>query len=492
MDQQGEAQGSPGRQRFSGLARHLETVAVLLFYVCVTIVRHVRGHFDPAALVLLSVILPVYLLVLLGPRRGAAATPLHLGVCGVLVTLTLADLFVRDPVRYAVNQSRTIALLAAALAGCLCVAAWWAKREVLRRVFVLLAVAAFTTFLSAELLRSPHPLIDVHPICTEATSALLDGKNPYSLVYTDVYAPAGWEGYGYQMRFIYLPGMLLEYALPSALGVDFRWANLAGMAGGFLLFAWLIANRGGATRLDRQVVTAGAMSLIFWLHGGQAFSLEQGWAEPILLLCVCVALWWWHRSAWIAGIALVLALSAKQTAWFCMPFLSVLAARERRWRMPAAVAVGVGAIVLPFFLWSPGAFIDNVVLDLLAKAPRADSLSWAAVCIRVAPELFGLVAAVGPILYAVALVCLWRRLRKADRAERTLETAKWMAFGLAGLFLFLKQSFFNYYYLVWGLLAFHALLSARCEAAAPPLVGPPFAGPHARQNPATHSSARCC
>ena len=63
--------------------------------------------------------------------------------------------------------------------------------------------------------------------------------------------------------------------------------------------------------------------------------------------------------------------------------------------------------------------------------------------------------------YAAAFGCLAWRLRRLRGDAAVAEAAKWMALGLLGFFLFLKVSFFNYYYVVAGLLACYALLARR-------------------------------
>ncbi len=71
----------------------------------------------------------------------------------------------------------------------------------------------------------------------------------------------------------------------------------------------------------------------------------------------------------LAGIAVGLALASKQTAWPLLPFyLAYLwfhAPPGRRWqtalRQIAPTVVTASVIILPFLLWSPGAFLDDVV-----------------------------------------------------------------------------------------------------------------------------------
>jgi hypothetical protein len=141
------------------------------------------------------------------------------------------------------------------------------------------------------------------------------------------------------------------------------------------------------------------------------------------------------------------------------PFLALSALRERRWRPIAACgAVGL-AFAVPFLVWDARAFVDNCLMDLLRKPAREDGLSWAAFSLRHGRLAFALIGALSYACYFGALAVLAGALRKSERRD-SISLAWWTAaLGLFGFFLFLKQSFYNYYYLVAGLLAFYPLLA---------------------------------
>jgi len=322
-------------------------------------------------------------------------------------------------------------------------------------------------------------------------------QNPYGREYSNVYEGTQIESPDYKMLFNYLPGLILHYVPGTVFGGDIRWTNLVGIACGLLLFAvcarsqkdeprggphpsqglayscWRrcaerdsFAGRGTAAVAVRQhPVTRAAAVVLFWYHGGQVLVVEQAWPEAWLLVYVGLALWTWRRSTLVPAVALVLALTLKQTAWFCAPFFLALAVKERRWGLIAAVAAGVTAIVLPFLLWNPGAFVQNVVVHFFEIAPRTNALSWSAACLRDAPALFPYAYRLSYVVYAAALACLVLRLRHLRGRDAVLETHVWMTVGLLALFLFLKQSFFNYYYVVGGLLAFTFCLAGRSREA---------------------------
>lgn len=101
------------------------------------------------------------------------------------------------------------------------------------------------------------------------------------------------------------------------------------------------------------------------------------------------------------------------------------------------------------------------------KTPFSISQRWGALCLLHAPSLFRWVTGLSLLTYGIALICLLRRLMRPADEDPVLETTKWMALGLAGFFLFLKQSFFNYYYVIGGLLAFYPSLAARHDPRGP-------------------------
>lgn len=443
--------------RRDGNSEHLATLLLVLEFLLVLSVWRCRGWFGPRSLTFLTATFLWCWAVFWMHRPGtlpAASWLVLAGGCLCAVVL-VADLALFDPLLHPVSAPGVVPAVLPVVGAGLLAAGWWQGRCRVGRAALAGGVVCFGLLLAGHLLRTPEPLMDVWSITTEAARALLDGRNPYRLLYTDIYQQAGLPGYGYEMRFIYLPGHLLHAALPAAFGLDVRWVNLLALAAGLALFAGVAARGHGRGGGPVARLTAGVAVLIFWFHGGQPYLLEQCWPEAMLLLYLCLVLWAWRRSAAAAGLALVLALTLKQTAWLCVPFLGALAVAERRWRSMAAVAAGVAVVVAPFFLWDPAAFFHNVVVDLLEKPPRPDALSWAAVALRYFPSAFRPVTALSFVAYAAALAMLVFRLRTRPREEWPAATHRWMTLGLFGLFLFLKQAFFNYYFLVAGLLAFY-------------------------------------
>lgn len=412
-----------------------------------------RGGYNVPCLVVLTLLAvgwTVYaILGSTGLRFSTADGAIALFAC----LLVVLDLLLQDPTYYSTRGSRLTPLIPAlASLGCLS-AGWLARRPPRRYILLCVAVLLYGGFLGTELLRSPNPIIDVWSISTQATDTLLSGHNPYVPVYSDIYKEHGLPGYGYVMRYIYLPGLLMHLALPRVMGLDVRWMYVLAATLSFGLCAVEIRRRRSTPRHGRPFLIAGTAAIVFWYFGGQVFLIEQSWPEVLILFYAVLALWAWRRSAWVTGAALVLMLSLKQTSWFLVPFLLVPAVRQRRWRLIAGVAAASAVPIIVFLAWNPGAFLSCTIFDLLRKAPRPDSLSWSAVTLRHAPGLLAGVTALSFATYAAALGTLIYRSVRGGGRPLLDETLLWTVLGLFGFFLFLKQSFFNYYYLVAGLLA---------------------------------------
>ena len=441
------------------------SLVLVLLYALTTALRHSMGFYTPEALTGVSMVLAAWVL-LLGdtrPRAGKGWVAVVLAL--VFVAAVLHDFFTADRLMYFVSKQRKrYRLVAAVSVGALLLDWILAKARRRRRFPTPLQAAAvllYCVYMGSQILRSPYPMIDVWTLNTEAAWAAAHGENVYGRTYTDIYEKHGQEGFGYPIRYCYLPGLALHYAPAALLRADIRWVNLAAMALGLLLFSHCVGKtlRAPPDGLRPSGWAAAGATLMFWYWTCQTFMLEQSWPEPILLLYLCAAFWLWRRSTFWTGVALVLALTLKQTAWFCAPFLLALAVKEKRWGLIGGVALGVCAVIGPYFFRDPSAFVHDVILDLLRKPPRPESLSWSAVCLRYCPSLFAWVYPLSYVAYAAAFWAFLRRLRRMEGHEAVLETLKWTALGLLAFFLFLKQSFFNYYYVVLGLLAFYVCLA---------------------------------
>ena len=161
----------------------------------------------------------------------------------------------------------------------------------------------------------------------------------------------------------------------------------------------------------------------------------------------------------VAVLAFAFALACKQHVLLLVPLAACWPAFG--WRRTGASVLLAGAVTLPWFLADPRAFLDDALTFNLDLTPRADSLSLFTSATRVGLHpSFALVALLTVAAVAGAVLLLPR-------------TATGFALG-AALVQFVfdhlnKQSFFNHWWLVSGLLLLAVATAEhdrRAEAAA--------------------------
>lgn len=266
------------------------------------------------------------------------------------------------------------------------------------------------------LLSTPAPGIDVWLFQYKGADALLHGKNPYELVFPNIYGHDRFYGPGMLVGgkvvvYPYTPLVALLDAL-SLLAGDVRWFLLLSVAAA----AWCIR------RLGSEVA---ALFVLF--HPMTFFVVSTAWTEPLTLAA------WAALLAFPGGVLAGVLLSTKQyTPLFLLPW------KPRRHSL-VGLAVAA-AIALPFFLWNPHEFWRDVVVAQFLQPFRPDALSLLAGFARWTGRQ--LPSALG---FAAAAAVLWfgRRRPVAQQA--------------AAAFLFLllgsKQAFCNYYWLASGMFA---------------------------------------
>ena len=218
-------------------------------------------------------------------------------------------------------------------------------------------------------------------IQTEATiEFLLQGRNPYVENYLST-PMAEWGINEFRTalyHYPYLPWTFL-FSAPfwllskAAIGwYDQRFVYL-------LLFALMLLLLPGLTR-GRQAKLL--LVMLIGLNPIMGSDMIYGQNDSFVLAWLVLSLWLWFRwqraggRGWLWASAAVfgLACASKPTAWFLAPFyLLLIAAGDPAdlWRKPLAwggrawraawpaLAVAV-LIIAPFFIWDPGAMIDDV------------------------------------------------------------------------------------------------------------------------------------
>lgn len=298
----------------------------------------------------------------------------------------------------------------------------------------------------------PFPLIDVFTVITEATTALLEGRNPYSIQYFDIYGGKGItpSGFGYP------PGIFPWTASGMLFFGDVRGGNLLALLGMGLIFIVGLSHQPWSVRL--------CLATFCLLSGPSLFVSEQGWVDPMLAVLILVTLLFAHLEKY--------ALASFFGGWLCVTkqygfiaFLFVLLMILNQRDLKTALRFLLLAILtgilfqVPFLLNEPAKYFHSVFVVLWNSPTRPDSyslfsmaswLSWPA---EVFPLFGGIV-----VLFLTGLI--W--IKKTT--EPTLVAG---AISLAYLWIFLtnRVSFCNYYFLV-----FLTLLSSLFFAARPAVV----------------------
>lgn len=308
---------------------------------------------------------------------------------------------------------------------------------------------AFPIFLLAHavvavlFLRLTPITIDVQVFLHDGAQALLQGRNPYSMTFPNIYQSPYTElfyGPGVVVDgriiygFPYLPVTLL-LSIPGYLLGDVRYSQLIAM-----LVTALVLRRLATDQIGRSLAVLGVVA------PSAVLILSGSWTEPtVVALLACLVLALERKRYALVAILLGLFLVSKQYVVVALPLVWII----REWLTRRVILIGVGlgaALTLPFFLVDPAAFWKAIVSYQLIQPFRADSLSLLVSSVNAfgwpPPWTYGLLPFLGGGLTAIVL---------AIRAPRT-PAAFAAAAGLTLLVTILlsKQAFMNYYFLVSG------------------------------------------
>jgi hypothetical protein len=284
-------------------------------------------------------------------------SPVRLGpeVVGALGLGTAAVTLVVPVFTYADAPARTWILVGHAVGVVLVAAVLLATAPHATRVgpAVAMGLVALThAALTALAIRhSPAPRIDVWVVLQQAADALARGENLYGRPWVD--SP------GVDDAFTYLPWTAVLLAPGRLLAGDVRWAMLGWSLLG-IIGIWRLA---GSARW-----VAAAAAMLVYLAPGTLTQVDQAWTEPLLLTLL---IWWavllQQGHLWWAVLPLALACASKQHLVLVLPVLFA-------WRGfgPArCVATGglAAALMLPWFVTNPGAFVHDTVTLLVDFHP---------------------------------------------------------------------------------------------------------------------------
>jgi hypothetical protein len=316
------------------------------------------------------------------------------------------------------------------------------------------AVLAINLALGVWIIKaSPDPWIDVVTVHKAAIEALMKREDPYRISFENIYGddaknfynPAAIAGRRIAFGYPYPPVSLL-FAVPGQVLLgDFRYSQLVAL----IACAWLIGISG------RGIVPKLAASLLLTTPRG-LFVLEQGWTEPIALLLLAATVVTMQRrpimGAWIGGLLIF----AKQYLFLAGPsFLRYVLGHRPRHILPilAFSALAPAAATLPFALWHPNSFMNNVIW-LQTKEPfRTDSLSYLSWAARQGLGHGSFWWAVGAACIAIVIGLIFTpNTSRGFAATVSLYSLAMFAFG--------SKAFCNYYYFVIGALCCTVALCA--------------------------------
>jgi hypothetical protein len=307
---------------------------------------------------------------------------------------------------------------------------------------------------AATVRASPEPVTDVYAWERDATGHLLAGRNPYAAAYHGWYSTECARRFNLQLPendphpAVYPPLPLLLMLPCRTAGVDVRWANVVCDLAAVLVLLAAAWGRAGPV--------AGALAAAIHLHlPRMPLLIENAYYEPMLAALLGGGLLLAERGRRSGYLLLGLALTGKQ-------FGVVLAAPagrglRRHWRwLVAGLAVAGAAVVLPFFLWDPGAFWTVTVAKHLDQQPISAALTLANGLhdlLRVDPPRY--------LMPSVAVVLVGWVSWRTPRAGA--EAALWMGTALLAACLCFVKAFFYYYFLCIYLLLLGACALATEE-----------------------------
>jgi hypothetical protein len=450
-----EPQAKPGAAPCGANALQALWIAVLLLIGAA--LQRSDGNVDGWALVLLTVALGLAGLALAG--RGPLWLSPYISTRGLEMAAAAGVLWQlwsmlqkaigSDLPRWTFEDWRVYAagaLLAAAIVG-LAMVGCPLRIWISALVAVHFALGLYTLHLI------PEPPIDVFYAQRAAAEAIVAGRNPYYATWPDLYpgremlSVPGTIANGRVVSGVGYPPVSLLCVLPGYLLGDLRIAGLAAIS----LAAFFIGCS-GKSRLS------GLMAALFLFTPRTFFILEKAWTEPFLVLFLAAAVYCFTRG-WRTGgaVCLGLFLASKQHLFPLLPLVALLLPAPLRWKecakLLAIAALAGGFVTLPFLLWDPHAFVRALMVVPLYHQFRTDSLSYMAWLFHA-----GVGVKLGRIAYVFGLAAIAACLWKAPRGPAAFTASAGVTFLV--FFLFSDQAFCNYYYMVLGMFAAAAALSA--------------------------------
>jgi hypothetical protein len=346
-----------------------------------------------------------------------------------------------------VAQPAPIRWIASLLGGLTVVVASMMTLGRYRRWMRLALLVSFLAVGSLTIASGGAEAVDVYVFQQLGSEYLLDGANPYSAQYPNIYSAAHAARFygpgladGDDLRFGFpYPPMSLFMAVPGYVGAgDYRFGLL--ISGAILLWILTKPDNGRLGQL------AGALFAVFPLHSGLVGMLRSGWTEPfvaLLLALVVVAIA--VKSRWLPQL-FGLFLASKLTLIVVAPLFflvdgALFGKGGRAGRIMKILLAGA-LVSLPLAIWDWDSFWLSVVELQFFQPIRPDALSFTVwLSNRFGPSPPSVFVVAPFLAAAIALIVVFRR---PDRSAAGFAFA--CGFVAFAWLVLTKQSFLNHYY----------------------------------------------
>ena len=179
--------------------------------------------------------------------------------------------------------------------------------------------------------------------------------------------------------------------------------------------------------------------------------IEAAWIDPIVILMLAFTLYCAVRKPRMLWLALGMFLASKQYVVLLTPLMVLLLKGEKRRILFKAMMVAA-AVTLPFFLWNPSAFVQNVITLQFRLPFRMDALSFTSMFAHLTGYQIGAWAG-----FVAAGAATFYAMRRSPHNPGGFAGAA--AIVLLVFFALNKQAFCNYYFLVIACCSFAMALS---------------------------------
>lgn len=210
---------------------------------------------------------------------------------------------------------------------------------------------------------SPASYVHDHTLQMEgAVQALVRGQNPYDISYRGTPMEEWWSGNPALNHVIALPFTFLK-----SVPIYMAWQGLFGWYDDRLshlpFFVLLLVSLYFLPKRPELRITA----LLVFVFNPLFFPFFiDGRSDIIFVSLLFASLVAARHAYWTLSLCCVaLAACSKHTAWFFVPFFAMYLASlphlpKRFWQRLVWPALIIGGLILPFLLWNPAAFFDDI------------------------------------------------------------------------------------------------------------------------------------